>query len=135
MNHLRRHATRKAAHGLRVLLSLLILAQGLLPLQAHTVLDRDAHGHVVVVCTWQGPRSETLALPAESPSTPADRPTPAMLFSEAIAAADLPYIPPLPVALYTLSDSVGEGVTSSPSPPRLCAHHIRAPPAGLLLHA
>jgi hypothetical protein len=135
MKQLRRHATRQAEHGLRILLSLLILAQGLLPLQGHTILNRDAHGRVVVVCTWQGPRNETLALPAGSPATPADRPTPAMLFSEALAAADLPHLPPLPVALYTLSDTVVESVPTPLVPPRLAGYHIRAPPAGPRLHA
>jgi hypothetical protein len=131
MNPLRRHVTRHAAHGLRILLSLLILAQGLLPLQAHTILEHNAHGHVIVVCTWQGPRSETLALPGDSPAAPADRPTPAMLFSEALASADLPHLPPLPLALYTVSQSAAEHVSTLRVSPRLSAHPIRAPPPGL----
>lgn len=135
MNPLRRYVTRHAAHGLRILLSLLILAQGLLPLQAHTVLEHNAHGHVVVVCTWQGPRSETLALPGESPAAPADHPTPAMLFSEALAAADLPHIPPLPVALYTISQGAEERTSTPHVSPQGSAHPIRAPPVGLRLTA
>ncbi len=135
MKPLRRQAARHATHGLRILLALLVLAQGLLPLQAHTVLEPDAQGHVVVVCTWQGPRNETLVLPAGTPSAPSDQPTPAMLFSEALAAADLPHPPPPPVALYTRADSVAESAPTTVVPPRLAVHPIRAPPVGPGHHA
>lgn len=135
MKPLRRQAARHAAHGLRILLALLILVQGLLPLQAHTVLVRDAQGHAVVVCTWQGPRNETLVLAGDPPSAPSDQPTPAMLFSEALAAADLPHLPPPPVALYTPSDSVAESARTTVVSPRLATHPIRAPPVGPGHHA
>jgi len=43
-------------------LSALLVAQLMLPLQAHARIARDAHGVAVVICTLEGPRTVQLAL-------------------------------------------------------------------------
>lgn len=113
------------------LLVLALLAQSALPLQAHTVLASDGAGQLVVICTWNGTRTERLQGQGDDPGATVERLSPACLFSQLLAAADLSPGITLPASVTIRPVTIVE----HESPPRATAparaHSIRAPPQGL----
>lgn len=71
------------------LLSLLLLLQGMLPVQLHTVLMRDANGQLVEVCTLEGIKTVVLDEHGDpvSDSSQGDERSAAIAFSQLIAEA------------------------------------------------
>ena len=76
-------------HRLIRLLSLLLLLQGLFPLQLHTVLVRDDNGQLLEVCTLEGIKTVVLDEHGNpvSDSTKGNERSAAMAFSQLMAEA------------------------------------------------
>lgn len=125
-------ATRKRFDGLAVLLALVLLFQAGMPLQSHTVLAHDGHGLVVVVCTLYGPVVSAIGMPQEPDPVPAERKSPACVFSQLLASAAFS----VPTLLLTPTLSVIAGVDSRVESIRTAhvvhPYLIRAPPTGSL---
>lgn len=71
------------------LLVLALLAQGAIPLQAHTSLEADETGRVIVICTWHGPQERPWPHDGDEPQPAAEGFSPAVMFSQLLASADL----------------------------------------------
>lgn len=111
-----------------LLLTLSLLAQSVIPLQAHSVMVAKPNGGVVVVCTWQGMRTVDSGLDGHE-SDASQSFSPALLFSQLLASADLAAFAVAQTALYQSFAAVVDrpGVPTSPAIFR--AYVIRAPPA------
>jgi len=113
-------------------LSLLLLAQGLVPLQSHTRLAVNEAGIVVAVCTLEGIVEQTLQLEIDqqpAPAAPDSAPNPAMLFSQIMAEAMLALDAEQPAWLALKVSEPPPAVVGTPvrRPHRLAS--IRAPPS------
>lgn len=121
---------RRRSDGLPVLLALVLLFQSGIPIQSHTAIAHDGHGQVVVVCTLYGPVDSALDLPQVP--VPTERKSPACVFSQLLASADLS----VPTCLLAPTRSLVVGVDATVESPH-AAHPerpylIRAPPKGSL---
>ncbi len=100
--------TRRLALGL----ALVLFAQLLIPLQAHSRIARDAHGLTVVVCTLQGPRD--MALDAQGrPVSGHPHASAAMAFSQLLNNVS-PLLAPLPVPRRVLAWNLAARETPAP---------------------
>lgn len=81
------HLPRGAS--LHWLLVFAVMAQAALPLQAHTKLAADRTGQVVVICTWEGLQERRFPHDGGDPQPMADELSPALLFSQLLASADI----------------------------------------------
>ena len=118
-------AQRASLSGL-VILSL--LAQAAIPLQAHTTLASVSTGQVIVVCTWAGPRERLWPHGDNDGERTADALSPALLFSQLLASADL-------FIHAAVVDEVRVPITTPAETPAIAAfphvasiYAIRAPP-------
>lgn len=126
--------TPRAQPGQKTLawvLSLLLLAQAVIPLQSHTRLAVDDQGMVVEVCTLLGPEQQALSLRhAEAPDSDDtdSQASPAMAFSQLMAEALLALDMVQPSWLALQASEIPSPETRSPyrRPHRLAT--IRAPP-------
>jgi len=114
------------------ILALVLLAQGLIPLQSHTRLAVNEAGIVVAVCTLEGVVEQKLQLDIDQQPTPVDPdspPNPAMLFSQLMAEALLAVdaVQPLWLALQVSEPAPAVIGTLVRRPHRLAS--IRAPPS------
>lgn len=118
----------RSADWLPWLLVVAIVAQGAVPLQAHTVLAKAPGGQVVVVCTWEGPRTVVFDGSDGAPIDQADRVSPACLFSQLLAAASLTstQVRPSPVFVASASPEIPSTRTLHRLSQRI--HAIRGPP-------
>lgn len=112
------------------LLCLSLLAQALIPVQAHSRWQQDADGRVVVICTLQGTRTLHLD-PATGQPQPADSHSghsPAMAFAGVLAhAAPAPSPLSLPSGNHFALPEP-EPVRAAPPSARASASGIRGPP-------
>lgn len=122
------HLRRRQRIGLHLTLVFLLLMQGAIPLQAHTRLAHDASGQVVVVCTWDGTRTEVIDAPDADPGSTEAPLSPACLFSQLLSSAAPAAASLSPVTLYQLvpGDETGAcpSLATAPDDP----YRIRAPP-------
>jgi len=136
--HLKNHllgSMRASLRGSAVpwILGLLLLTQGLIPLQSHTRLAVNDAGIVVAVCTLEGVVEQTLLPELDQklpvPDAPEFDPNPAMLFSQLMAEAMLVLdaIPPTWLSLQVSEPPPPVIGTPAGRPQRLTS--IRAPPA------
>ena len=135
--HIHNHllsSMRARLHGSAVpwMLALVLLAQGLIPLQSHTRLAVDDAGIVVAVCTLEGVVEQALLPeldPQPAPAAPEFDPNPAMLFSQLMAEAMLVLdaIPPTWLSLQVSEPPPLVIGTPAGRPQRLTS--IRAPPS------
>lgn len=82
--------SRYHQNQLAALLSLLLLLQGMLPMQLHTKLVRDQHGVLVEVCTIDGLQSVTIDFDtpvSEDGHSPDKERTAAMALSDLMSEA------------------------------------------------
>jgi hypothetical protein len=120
---------RRRSRGLLSwLLSYVLLAQALFPIQAHTQWVTDPEGMVVVVCTLQGERTAVIDEDPEDGNALDEYRSPACVFSSLLGStvASAATLEPSPLFLATVSqdtllwDLPGLGPDRTPA--------IRAPP-------
>ena len=112
-------------------MSLMLLAQVLIPIQSHSRLGVDGDGMVVEICTLQGvqhlvmnPHTGEL-----EPQVDEDARSAAMDFSLLMAEAVAAQADVQPAWLALLSDEPPPAVIGTPSPRSVSFSSIRAPPA------
>jgi len=134
-----RHTLRFSRYGqpLRAtwvrLLLLSLLAQLLLPVQAHTRWHVDDRGRLVELCTLQGVQSVLIDPDSGLPQPVQPDPgfSPAMAFSALLAHAVVAGCAALPSQHVRCELPAAQRAVATPLPPDLSDAPIRGPPAGL----
>jgi len=127
-----RYAQPLRATWVRLLL-LSLLAQLLLPVQAHSRWHVDDHGRLVELCTLQGMQSVLIDPDSGVPQPLQPDPgfSPAMAFSALLAHAAVAGCAVLPSQHVRCVLPAAQRTVRTPLPPDLSAATIRGPPAGL----
>lgn len=121
---------RRRSRGLiSWLLSYVLLAQALIPIQAHTQWVTDSEGIVVVICTLQGERTAVIGGDKEDTDSLDEYRSPACVFSSLLGSAAASHVI---LEIHPFFQATTSQNTPSQDPPVLgpnLASAIRAPPS------